>query len=98
MMQASMVSPWPTRLPVTCAEVQADTERFDRIDTLIQQAEDGLCDNERDISLESVPQALALMSACISTRRQVHPNFPIADLHWEDGDVVGPLVERSATG
>ncbi len=38
------------------------------------------------------------MSPCISTRRKVHPNFPIADLHREDGHVVGPLVERSATG
>ncbi len=35
----------PTRLPVTGAEVQADTERFNRIDTLIQQADDGLSDN-----------------------------------------------------
>src|SRR5262245_23209765 len=88
----------PTRLPVTGAEVQADTEWFNRIDTLIQQVDDGLCDNEWNISLESVPQALALMSTCISTQRQVHPNHRIADLHREDGYVVGPLVERSAAG
>src|ERR1700722_9219890 len=88
----------PTDLPIERAELHSNAERLDRVNIAMEQRDDRLGDDQWNIALQPVAQALLLMGDEVDPWREVHPNFIAADLDRIGAHVVSPLVEGPATG
>src|SRR3712207_8287908 len=69
------------------------SERLGWIFAAAQQAYRRFGQNQRDVALQPVEQALALVGQLVLPRREVHPHLAVPDLHREDARLVGELVE-----
>jgi len=89
----------PARLAVGRAKLQADAERVNRVAALaLQQGDHGLGDDQRQVALQPVAQAVAGVLAGVGRRGDVHPDRAVARLGRVDARVIRPEVERPAAG
>jgi hypothetical protein len=82
----------------TGAELESHAKRTGRVLTPVEQQDDGLCKNEREVLFQSFTHAHALVRLEVIPTGHVHPDLVASNLDREDADIVGPWVEGSATG
>jgi hypothetical protein len=78
------------------AEVERRTENVDARRICLEERDRRFGDDERNVALEPVAQALSLVRDRIAEGLQVDEHVVAAHLDGKSAEVVGPLVERPA--
>ncbi len=83
----------PAVAPVTTSEEQADKEGIAGSFTCLQQRDDFLGQNERDVVLQSFLESMAMLLNRIGRRGHVQPHLAVPDIDREAADIVGKGIE-----
>src|SRR5690349_10848260 len=86
----------PASRPMPGAEEKPDAERLGDLLAALDQRDDRLGQDQRQVVLEPLPQATALIRASVRTRADVYPDLGLADLDRISTDVVCPGIESAA--
>src|SRR5437899_4619647 len=83
---------------VASAEFEPRSKRSSRILTPVEQVNDRLRQNEREVLFQAFAGAHALVRHGVIRARDVYPDLVASHFDREDANIVSPWVERSATG
>jgi hypothetical protein len=83
----------PSRSPVANTEVEPGAERLGGVFTFAKQADGRLGQNQRDVSLQPILEALTPVGQRVFPWSEIHPHLAVTDLHREYACLVGELVE-----
>ncbi|MEZ4635997.1 MAG: hypothetical protein R2856_13710 [Caldilineaceae bacterium] len=86
----------PALHPIPCAERHTGQERANRVVGVVHQGEHRLGDDQRQVALQPIVEALTLAIQRILARAQIHVDVAVAHGHGIGGDVVGPEIEGAA--
>ena len=81
---------------VAGAELEPGAKWLVRNGASLDEADHRLRDHERQVALEAVAEPRTAQRQRVAERREIDPDFAVADLDREHAQLVGPLVERAA--
>src|SRR3984957_13633895 len=86
----------PAVAPIVRPELESDPKRLARIAGLSEHRDYRLADDEREVALDAVAQALDAMPMRVAARTEIDPDVAAFDLDRERAHVVRPRIERAA--